>query len=1088
MKKFQLVNIFAVVAALALLLPGCSNVGNEDSPIVQAGEKVALQVSVAEGYRTALPGITLSSYSYVLTAEGKSAALFSGTYGDLTKAGAVQLEAGSYDFTLKAYSGEAVVLVGTASKTISATDAAISFAMYAPTESADGSLAIMISNAGEFADYGVTTVTATAYSDAAYTTALDSTKYALTASADLTSVSGAIPAGKSYVRITLSDGTNELGSLDESAYGVAGAASGDTVAVPVEKYVATVTLTLAEATTTAPAVTLTNKKNASLTQTLTAAPVSEATKQFTFTGLVPKAIYTIKVGSTDISGKTVAGKAAVSVDMTKTLQSITAVYDGVTRYAGIATEADVLKAITITGVYKDSFGTPTTEVLGTADSLHATVTGYTATDGKMVAGTYTVTVTNGSFTASTISITIAEDAIVKISAVLTSGVQYSEEDVASVNDVVVTPTWASGKTAEVLAGTEYTVSPDTALTTSVTALTVTLKSNTAISATVAIQVSPLTVFTLKGETAKINLGKKNIEAKAYLKPSEKLSYNSSASVIDGVEDNYPNLNGSERTLDVVVKNVAAFTLYVKSSAGRTFLVKIGSNAAVTVTHPGNQTIDGANTDVIPFTFNTGTTEELTIQLIGGNASAYPGYVVLHNTAKSIPATKVTVSGKPTEALLLTNYPTGTTYNDLSATVEPSWHTDGNAVWTSSDTTVATIDSASGKIQPVAAGKTTITATVGSVHDEFELTVAVANVPVTGVTLDKTSLEISRWGTVTLTATVVPADATNKTVKWESSNAKVATVQDGVVTALIAGSVTITATSDADPEIKATATITVNPVYVSAGAYNLSTTALDGFVGGDGKNNTKWESSSVLVGTSVTHNNINTTSKIDSNGPSLYPDAGKGAVSFSLNRDMKVTFATTKNSFNKVGKITSSAASITQVSTAANDNATVAQDGKSATIGDTATTKKAVLYLSAGDYTVLGNDTSSAFQFQTITFEEAKLTPDPNTGVSVEIGWLAGGISLKKDAEKANTVSLVLPDGLTVADNNIEWLVFGKTTKAGGKSFTLSDTVKLHEVNEKGEVVSETPLNPTKGTAYTISAGVLVDGVVYDSGSITIIYE
>ena len=66
------------------------------------------------------------------------------------------------------------------------------------------------------------------------------------------------------------------------------------------------------------------------------------------------------------------------------------------------------------------------------------------------------------------------------------------------------------------------------------------------------------------------------------------------------------------------------------------------------------------------------------------------------------------------------------------------------------------------------------------------------IPTTGITLDQTSGTLTEGDTVTLTATVSPSNASNKSVTWETSNSSVATVTDGVVTALRAGTATITA--------------------------------------------------------------------------------------------------------------------------------------------------------------------------------------------------------------------------------------------------------------------------------------------------------
>ena len=70
------------------------------------------------------------------------------------------------------------------------------------------------------------------------------------------------------------------------------------------------------------------------------------------------------------------------------------------------------------------------------------------------------------------------------------------------------------------------------------------------------------------------------------------------------------------------------------------------------------------------------------------------------------------------------------------------------------------------------------------------------VAVTGVTLSQTTAEITVGGdTLTLTAKVLPENATNNKVKWATSDETIATVVDGVVTAVAAGEVEITATAD-----------------------------------------------------------------------------------------------------------------------------------------------------------------------------------------------------------------------------------------------------------------------------------------------------
>lgn len=98
------------------------------------------------------------------------------------------------------------------------------------------------------------------------------------------------------------------------------------------------------------------------------------------------------------------------------------------------------------------------------------------------------------------------------------------------------------------------------------------------------------------------------------------------------------------------------------------------------------------------------------------------------------------------------------------------------------------------------------------------------IAVTGVTLNKSTASIGVGDTETLTATVAPANALDKSVTWTSSNTDVATVDNGVVTAIAAGSATITVTTT-DGGCTATCTVTVmNAVTFTAGTDKGTTTS------------------------------------------------------------------------------------------------------------------------------------------------------------------------------------------------------------------------------------------------------------------------
>ena len=83
-----------------------------------------------------------------------------------------------------------------------------------------------------------------------------------------------------------------------------------------------------------------------------------------------------------------------------------------------------------------------------------------------------------------------------------------------------------------------------------------------------------------------------------------------------------------------------------------------------------------------------------------------------------------------------------------------------------------------------------------------------------ITLSQTNLTIFIEETAELTATISPSDATNKNIKWSSTNTNVATVENGIVTAIAPGTTTIVATAEDDSTIIASCEITVkNKVYL-----------------------------------------------------------------------------------------------------------------------------------------------------------------------------------------------------------------------------------------------------------------------------------
>ncbi len=118
------------------------------------------------------------------------------------------------------------------------------------------------------------------------------------------------------------------------------------------------------------------------------------------------------------------------------------------------------------------------------------------------------------------------------------------------------------------------------------------------------------------------------------------------------------------------------------------------------------------------------------------------------------------------------------------------------------------------------GAIRISAVTGNIVITATATKQVQNVAVQSITLDKQTASLTVGGSLTLKATVLPADATDKTVKWTSSNAS-ATVSGGTVKAVSAGAAEITATAG---EKSATCKITIAEATVAVQSVSFTETS------------------------------------------------------------------------------------------------------------------------------------------------------------------------------------------------------------------------------------------------------------------------
>lgn len=160
---------------------------------------------------------------------------------------------------------------------------------------------------------------------------------------------------------------------------------------------------------------------------------------------------------------------------------------------------------------------------------------------------------------------------------------------------------------------------------------------------------------------------------------------------------------------------------------------------------------------------------------------------------------------------------------LTATVEPVNTTDATVSWKSSNESIAKVSS-DGTVTAVSVGVATITATCGAVSASCKVTVN--PVVASSVMLNVADMTLLVGQSDKLTPTVEPANTTDATITWKSSDESIATVsEDGTVTAISVGVATITATCG---EVSATCKVTVNPPLATG--ITLDRESYEGLVG------------------------------------------------------------------------------------------------------------------------------------------------------------------------------------------------------------------------------------------------------------------
>jgi len=561
------------------------------------------------------------------------------------------------------------------------------------------------------------------------------------------------------------------------------------------------------------------------------------------------------------------------VDITApiTLQSI-AITTPATKLSYTVGNTLDLTGLVVTGTYSD--GSTKSESMTASN-----VTGFNSGTAKV---DQVLTITDGSKT-TTFKVQILTAPITLQSIAITTPatkLSYTVGDKLDLTGLVVTGTYSDGSTkSESITATNITgFDSGTAVVDQVLTITVGSKTTTYKVQIVAEPITP-TGISLNKNVTTINVGA-NETITATIDPTtatnQNVTWKSSNTAVATVDSNGKVVGVSAGTAIITVTTMdgsktASCTVTVSNPINVTSvkLNKTSTNIIVganeTLSAIITATLAPTNNISIKVTWKSSNTAVATVDSSGNIVGIKAGTAV-------ITVTTVDGSKKATCAVKVSDLVnvTGISLNKSSAelnvganytlipTIAKTATTKGVA-WKSSDTTIATVD-ANGKVVGASVGTATITVTSldGSKTATCTLTVSI---PVTKVSLNKSSSAVIVGANDSLTATIIPTNATLKDVTWKSSNTAVATVDSsGKIVGVKVGTSVITATANDGSQKKASCTVTVSTpkilvtgVTLNESSFSIKVSAnetLIATIAPTNATNTKvtWKSSNTAVAT------------------------------------------------------------------------------------------------------------------------------------------------------------------------------------------------------------------------------------------------
>ncbi|MBR3990057.1 MAG: Ig-like domain-containing protein, partial [Bacteroidales bacterium] len=428
---------------------------------------------------------------------------------------------------------------------------------------------------------------------------------------------------------------------------------------------------------------------------------------------------------------------------------------------------------------------------------------------------------------------------------------------------------------------------------------------------------------------------------------------------------------------------------------------------------------------------------------------------------------------------------------LVATVQPDNASNKTVTWSSSDESIATVNE-QGKVTAVKEGYATITAKAEDKTAECQVTVSKREIPVSSIVLNTNNVEMIEGESVRLVATVSPANATNASITWSSSNEAVATVdQQGLVTALKEGAADITAQAG---DKTATCKVQVKPLVVPVTSIALNKTSLS-LKEGESETLVATVSPDNATDKTVTWSSTNTlVATVDQSGrvtamaegtATITATAGDKSTTCSVTVSKNVV-AVTSIALNKTSLSLKEGESETLVATVSPDNAT----DKTVTWSSTNTSIATVD--ASGRVTAIKEGTATITAKAGDKSATCSVTVSKNVVAVTSIALNKMSLSLK-EGESETLVATVSPDNAT--DKTVTWSSTNTsvatvdpsgrvtaikegtatiTAKAGEKSATCSVTVSKKVVAVTSIALDKTSLSLKEGESETLVATVSPD--------------